>query len=81
MDEQYAGGSAYAITGVLDTMKAVKPDISTIALGQCISTSTLLLVGGAYPFFPPTKFPQSRCSSKARKRGGGEKDAPALRGF
>eukprot|EP00884_Botryococcus_braunii_P014424 jgi/Botrbrau1/22983/Bobra.0030s0049.1 len=40
------GGSAYAITGVLDTMRAVKPDISTIALGQCISTSTLLLAGG-----------------------------------
>lgn len=29
---------------ILDTIEAVKPDVSTIAIGLCASTATLLLV-------------------------------------
>lgn len=40
------GGSPYAIVGILDTIRAIKPDISTIAMGQCASTATVLLAAG-----------------------------------
>ena len=39
-----AGGSPYAIVGMLDTMQAIGPDIATIAMGTCSSTATILLV-------------------------------------
>lgn len=39
-----AGGSPYAIVGMLDTMQAIGPDIATIAMGTCSSTATVLLV-------------------------------------
>ena len=39
-----AGGQAYSIISILDTMEVIKPDIATIAFGQCASTATLLLV-------------------------------------
>lgn len=42
-----AGGQAYSIMAILDAMDAVKPDISTIAIGLCASTATLLLVRSA----------------------------------
>lgn len=41
------GGSAYAIIGILDTLRFLKPKVSTICLGQCASTATLLLAAGA----------------------------------
>lgn len=41
------GGSAYAIIGILDTLRFMKPQVSTICLGQCASTATLLLAAGA----------------------------------
>ena len=34
---------------ILDAMDAVKPDISTIAIGLCASTATLLLVRSVRP--------------------------------
>lgn len=39
-----AGGQAYSVIAILDTIEAIKPDVVTIALGQCASTATLLLV-------------------------------------
>jgi ATP-dependent protease ClpP protease subunit len=39
-----AGGSPYAVIAILDTLKTIKPDVSTIAFGQSLSTATLLLV-------------------------------------
>ena len=39
-----AGGSPYSVIAILDTLKTVKPDVSTIAFGQSLSTATLLLV-------------------------------------
>jgi len=39
-----AGGQAYSINAILDTIEAVQPDVSTIAIGLCASTATLLLV-------------------------------------
>ena len=42
--EMCAGGQAYSIISILDTMEVIKPDIATIAFGQCASTATLLLV-------------------------------------
>jgi len=41
------GGSPYAIFGILDTLRFMKPEVSTICLGQCASSSTLLLAAGA----------------------------------
>lgn len=40
------GGQAYSIISILDTLGAIKPDVVTIALGQCASTATLLLAAG-----------------------------------
>ena len=40
----HAGGSPYAVIAILDTLKTIKPDVSTIAFGQSLSTATLLLV-------------------------------------
>ena len=39
-----AGGSPYAVVAILDTIKTLKVDVSTIAFGQSASTATLLLV-------------------------------------
>ncbi len=41
------GGSPYAVVGILDTMRAIQPEISTIAMGTVMSTATVLLVGCA----------------------------------
>jgi len=41
-----AGGSPYAVVGVLDTIRAISPEISTIAMGTCSSTATVLLAAG-----------------------------------
>ena len=38
------GGQPYSVISILDTIEAIKPDVCTIALGQCASTATLLLV-------------------------------------
>lgn len=40
------GGSPYAVVAILDTMKTLKVDVSTIAFGQSASTATLLLAAG-----------------------------------
>ena len=45
-----AGGQPYSIVSILDTMDVIKPDIATIAMGQCASTATLLLVSSAWPY-------------------------------
>ncbi|GFH14819.1 ATP-dependent Clp protease proteolytic subunit, partial [Haematococcus lacustris] len=37
------GGQPYSIFGVLDAMKAVKPDIQTLGLGACYSYASLIL--------------------------------------
>mmetsp|Transcript_7646 Transcript_7646/g.23018 ORF Transcript_7646/g.23018 Transcript_7646/m.23018 type:complete len:287 (-) Transcript_7646:825-1685(-) len=41
------GGQPYSVFGVLDTMKAVKPDIQTYALGACYSYASMILAAGA----------------------------------
>ncbi len=41
------GGSITAGLAIYDTMQYVKPDISTIAMGQAASMSAVLLAGGA----------------------------------
>jgi ATP-dependent Clp protease protease subunit len=41
-----AGGSPYAVVGILDTMRAIQPEISTIAMGTVMSTATVLLAAG-----------------------------------
>ncbi|KAK9803188.1 hypothetical protein WJX72_011868 [[Myrmecia] bisecta] len=41
------GGTPYAVISILDTIEAIKPDVSTIAFGQAASTATLLLAAGA----------------------------------
>lgn len=33
------------MVGILDTMRAIDPDVSTVAMGNCSSTATVLLVG------------------------------------
>ena len=38
------GGSPYYVVIILDMMQAIKPDISTVALGITASSATLLLV-------------------------------------
>ncbi|KAL6760873.1 inactive subunit of chloroplast ClpP complex [Haematococcus lacustris] len=40
------GGQPYSIFGVLDAMKAVKPDIQTLGLGACYSYASLILAAG-----------------------------------
>jgi len=37
------------VIAILDTLKTIKPDVSTIAFGQSLSTATLLLVSPATP--------------------------------
>lgn len=41
------GGQSYSVIALLDTIEAIKPDVTTIALGLCASTATLLLAAGA----------------------------------
>ena len=41
------GGSVYAGLGIYDTMQYVKPDISTVCIGQAASAGSLLLMAGA----------------------------------
>jgi len=42
------GGSIYAGLAIYDTMKFVKPDISTMCMGVAMSMGSLLLAGGAH---------------------------------
>ena len=42
-----AGGQSYSVIALLDTIEAIKPDVTTIALGLCASTATVLLAAGA----------------------------------
>jgi ATP-dependent Clp protease protease subunit len=42
-----AGGSPYAVVGMLDTIRAIQPQVSTVAMGNCSSTATVLLAAGA----------------------------------
>ena len=41
------GGSVYAGLGIYDTMQFIKPDVSTICVGQAASMGAFLLSGGA----------------------------------
>jgi ATP-dependent Clp protease protease subunit len=41
------GGSIYAGLAIYDTMKFVKPDVSTMCMGIAMSMGSLLLAGGA----------------------------------
>lgn len=41
-----AGGSPYSVVGMLDTIRAIEPDVSTVAMGNCSSTATVLLAAG-----------------------------------
>src|SRR6187401_1959229 len=40
------GGSFTALTAIYDTMQYVKPDVSTVCLGQAASAAAVLLAGG-----------------------------------
>jgi ATP-dependent Clp protease protease subunit len=40
------GGSYTAMTAIYDTMQYIRPDISTVCLGQAASAAALLLAGG-----------------------------------
>jgi ATP-dependent Clp protease, protease subunit len=42
------GGSATALLAVYDTMQNVRPDVSTICVGQAASAAAVLLAAGAY---------------------------------
>ena len=41
------GGDVLALMAIYDTMQFIKPDVSTICIGQACSMGALLLVGGA----------------------------------
>src|SRR5205807_6738668 len=41
------GGSFTAMTAIYDTMQYVRPDISTVCLGQAASAAAVLLAGGS----------------------------------
>jgi len=41
------GGSVYAGLAIYDTMQFIKPDVSTICIGQAASMGAILLTGGA----------------------------------
>src|SRR5436309_8182301 len=41
------GGSFTALTAIYDTMQFVRPDISTVCLGQAASAAAVLLAAGA----------------------------------
>eukprot|EP01026_Neomeris_dumetosa_P041454 TRINITY_DN34364_c0_g1_i6.p2 TRINITY_DN34364_c0_g1~~TRINITY_DN34364_c0_g1_i6.p2 ORF type:complete len:135 (-),score=13.15 TRINITY_DN34364_c0_g1_i6:107-511(-) len=40
------GGSSYSVLSMIDMMKAIKPDIQTVAIGACTSNAALLLAAG-----------------------------------
>ena len=42
------GGSATALLGIYDTMQHLRPDISTICVGQAASAAAVLLAAGAH---------------------------------
>jgi ATP-dependent Clp protease protease subunit len=42
------GGSATALFGIYDTMQHVRPDVSTICVGQAASAAAVLLAAGAH---------------------------------
>lgn len=48
----YTGGSAYAVIGIIDTLKYLKPDVSTICVGQTASSASLLLVKALFSDMP-----------------------------
>ena len=41
------GGSFTALTAIYDTMQYIKPDVSTVCLGQAASAAAVLLAAGA----------------------------------
>ena len=41
------GGSFTALTAIYDTMQFIRPDVSTICLGQAASAAAVILAGGA----------------------------------
>ena len=41
------GGSFTALTAIYDTMQFVRPDVSTVCLGQAASAAAVILAGGA----------------------------------
>ena len=41
------GGSFTALTAIYDTMQFIRPDVSTICLGQAASAAAIILAGGA----------------------------------
>ena len=41
------GGSYTAMTAIFDTMQYVRPDVTTVCLGQAASAAAILLAGGA----------------------------------
>jgi ATP-dependent Clp protease protease subunit len=41
------GGSVYAGMAIYDTMRAIRPDVSTVCVGLAASMATILLAGGA----------------------------------
>lgn len=42
------GGSATALLGIYDTMQHVRPDVSTVCVGQAASAAAVLLAAGAH---------------------------------
>ena len=48
------GGSVTAGMSIYDTMQFIKPDVSTLCIGQACSMGALLLTGGATPRKPNT---------------------------
>ncbi len=47
IDINSPGGSFTALTAIYDTMQFIRPDVSTICLGQAASAAAVILAGGA----------------------------------
>jgi len=74
------GGDITALFAIYDTMKFVKPDVSTFCFGQAASAAAVLLAAGAKGkrFALPT--PEFSCTNPGAVRGPGERHRAAGQG-
>jgi ATP-dependent Clp endopeptidase proteolytic subunit ClpP len=57
------GGDITALFAIYDTLKFIKPDVSTFCFGQAASAAAVLLAAGAPASGSPCRTPGSSCTS------------------
>jgi ATP-dependent Clp protease protease subunit len=66
------GGVITAGMSIYDTMQFIKPDVSTICMGQAASMGAFLLTAGARQAFLPAELPRDDPPAAGRLSGSGD---------